>query len=500
MMSKHLNQIEVFPEPKLEFTDGQTIEHPAAGLGLFGPVETKGIQKPDRINYAVVGTLEGIERFKGFAKLLNGAVLTPEAKSPDLWPHYPGFEEVTHAEFSADPELVETLSGPDLQRAVVEMDDHKRVYGVADIYLAAIEALAEKDSRVDVVVCVVPEVVFKNCRPLSKVKEGRGNRVSAKELKMRKQGGDLFGSYNPEHYDFSLDFRRQIKARAMAYKIPIQIVRETTLRLSDENELGQRGLTFLSDRAWNLTTALLYKSGRKPWKLSGVREGVCYVGIAFKRTNDVGNTACSAAQMFLNDGDGIVFLGESGQWYSPDTKNCHLSRDAAKRLLEGVLKTYERQHGQKLKEVFLHSRSEIDYDEWSGYQAACPEGVKLVCVRVASDRGLRLYRGGDYPIMRGTFWKISEKAGFLWGTGFKPILKTYEGSDVPAPLKIEIQYGDADIRTVAKDIFGLTKLNYNTCKLGESQPVTVHFSDAVGEIIVANKGAKHFLPNFKYYV
>jgi hypothetical protein len=79
-------------------------------------------------------------------------------------------------------------------------------------------------------------------------------------------------------------------------------------------------------------------------------------------------------------------------------------------------------------------------------------------------------------------------------------LRTYDGWDVPEPLRIKIQHGEADIKQVALDIFGLTKLNYNTCKLGESQPVTIHFCYAVGEILVANKGTKHFLPNFKYYV
>ncbi len=59
---------------------------------------------------------------------------------------------------------------------------------------------------------------------------------------------------------------------------------------------------------------------------------------------------------------------------------------------------------------------------------------------------------------------------------------------------------DMHIRQVAIDILGLTKLNYNACKLGESQPVTVHFSDAVGEILVANQGTQAFLPNFKHYV
>jgi hypothetical protein len=166
-----------------------------------------------------------------------------------------------------------------------------------------------------------------------------------------------------------------------------------------------------------------------------------------------------------------------------------------------VLRTYEEQHGKKLQEVFLHCRSAIDDDEWRGYQEACPAGVKLVGIRVASDRrGLKAYRVGTRPVVRGTFWKVSDRAGYLWASGFKPFLRTYDGWDVPEPLRIEIQHGETDIRQVAMDVFGLTKLNYNACKLGESQPVTVHFSDAVGEILVANQGTKTFLPNFKYYV
>jgi hypothetical protein len=43
----------------------------------------------------------------------------------------------------------------------------------------------------------------------------------------------------------------------------------------------------------------------------------------------------------------------------------------------------------------------------------------------------------------------------------------------PTPLRIDIELGDADVEQVALDIFGLTKLNYNTCKLGNALPVTV---------------------------
>ena len=54
---------------------------------------------------------------------------------------------------------------------------------------------------------------------------------------------------------------------------------------------------------------------------------------------------------------------------------------------------------------------------------------------------------------------------------------------------------------VAKDILGLTKLNYNSCQLGEGQPITVKYSDRVGEILLANPGlpAAQWKHNFKYY-
>lgn len=41
---------------------------------------------------------------------------------------------------------------------------------------------------------------------------------------------------------------------------------------------------------------------------------------------------------------------------------------------------------------------------------------------------------------------------------------------------------------------------YKASKLGEFQPVTVRFSEEVGEILIANRkvGKRH--PNFKYYI
>ena len=287
----------------------------------------------------------------------------------------------------------------------------------------------------------------------------------------------------------------------MEYDFPLQLVRESTLKCNDDVVLGGRGLSPLSDRKWNLGTAHYYKCGGKPWRLVTARTGVCYVGIAFRRTDD-NSTACCAAQMFLSTGEGIVFLGEFGPWYSPVTKQFHLTREAAFSLLDGVLRTYREQQGKDLVEVFLHARSSISDEEFAGFREACPDHVNLVGIRVRVERrkGVQLYRPGKMPVLRGTFWKVNSSTGFLWGTGYKPELGTYDGWEIPQPLRIDIQHGEAPIERVAHDILSLTKLNYNACHLGDAEPVTIKYSNAVGEILISNPRVEARRSNFKFYI
>jgi hypothetical protein len=496
-----MSSVIVFDEPQLEFASGQMLEHPRDGLTLFGPVDSKGIEKPSHLCYGVVGTKVGVRAFREFVRAANRPIPTDNVLDEVLWPHFPGFEEAFHAVLPTEPTWVEELDEAVVVNAANNRDDHQRVFGVVSLFLSRIRAAKKSDEPFRFFIIVVPDVIYANCRVQSRFQGGYGHRLDRQEQRLRSQMMDFFESYEPKEYSYSLDFRRQIKARVMELEIPIQIIRESTLRLAvAEQRFGVRQLTPLSDRAWNLSTALYYKAGGKPWKLGAVREGVCYVGVSFKNT-ETSHNACSAAQMFLDDGDGVVFLGDEGRWYSERKGEYHLNRESARRLLSGVLSTYQALHGKKLTEVFLHCRSTINEEEFEGYQAACLEGVKLVAVRVAPERlGLRLYRAGTRPVLRGTFWQVSPKRGFLWGSGFKPRLRTYDGSEVPQPLCIDVQHGAAEVAQVGKDIFALTKLNYNCCKLGENQPVTIHFSSAVGEILVSNRTVKNHKPNFKYYI
>ncbi|MCE4554250.1 hypothetical protein [Pelomonas cellulosilytica] len=515
-------------EPLLEFGDGQTAEDPHDGLALFGPAE-KRTQMPD---YVVIGSERGLALWRSWCEALNSPASCVDVLKHRAWPPYPGYEVAFGARWRS-PIRELSVDAAELSTASRKADRHERAYAVANLYLAPLERIAKLDSRPALAVCVVPDEVYENCRPKSFVPMSkRSDADRPKEdigmvkamLKSRSIGQAGLFDFTDEAQALmsevddlqaalghSPDFRRQLKARMMAHELPVQIIKESTLAITSQVRMGEKGTNPLSDRLWNFGTAAYYKCGAKPWKTPWAREGVCYVGIAYKLTED-GRQACCAAQMFLDSGDGLVFVGEFGPWYSRERGEFHLPPEKAEALLRGVIATYQEQDGRPLKEVFIHARSGIDADEFAGFQRACPEGVSLVAIRVRMDHrgGMRLYRfddhpdvskRGQHPVQRGVFWQRSRRFGLLFTNGFKSRLGTYDGFEVPVPLTITIQHGEADLLQVARDVLGLTKLNYNACQLGEGQPITVKYSERVGEILLANPGLppNKWKPNFKYY-
>ena len=50
---------------------------------------------------------------------------------------------------------------------------------------------------------------------------------------------------------------------------------------------------------------------------------------------------------------------------------------------------------------------------------------------------------------------------------------------------MDVNRGNADLRTVMEDVMCLTKVNFNSCVFSDGLPVTLKFADAVGEILTA---------------
>jgi len=243
--------------------------------------------------------------------------------------------------------------------------------------------------------------------------------------------------------------------------------------------------------AWNLSTTAFYKAGGQSWRLDAIRPGVCYIGMVYKRLDDASKQACCGAQMFLNSGEGLVFKGIDGPWYSSESREYHLDEESAKALMTQALKDYLDRHGNKYpKEIFIHGRARFEDNEWTSGRDSFPlflkdQDTKLVGVRIKRSQGRRLFRSDRYTPLRGLVQPLSEGSGYLWTMGFVPRLQTYPGRELPNPLLVDICRGEADLRTVMADVLALTKVNFSACIYGDGMPVTLRFAGRVGGVLTA---------------
>jgi hypothetical protein len=430
-------------------------------------------------------------------------------------PPFPGFEAVFGAQWPVSPAFRIEIDAEEMKRCAHIEEAHQRIFKTVNLFAdRIIAAKREEDAKVDVWCVVIPEYIYQNCRPLSSIAsemrveaEGDMTRARAKAIATTQS---LFPAENveAEPYRYELNFHHQLKARLLLHDAPTQIVRETTIahrEFLDKWGNPTRDLDPMQSAiAWSISTTAFYKAGGRPWKLGAGRAGVCYVGLVFRRDEKHVNprTACCAAQMFLDSGDGVVFKGAVGPWYYGKRGHFHLDRKSASAVVRMCIDAYKaRSDGKPPAELFLHGRVRFDDEEWAGFQEGAGKDTKVVGVRIAEGFGLKLFRRRAHPILRGLFFQRSRYSGLLWTRGFVPRLLTYPGREVPNPLFIDVCRGDAEIDTVAADVLALTKLNYNACLFADGVPVTLKFAKAVGEILTAGPltDAPPPLP-FRYYI
>lgn len=340
--------------------------------------------------------------------------------------------------------------------------------------------------------------VYKYCRPESVVEpavrlKARVQFKNASKARSFYETRSLFSEVDEAipAYFYEEHFHNQLKARLLKDMVLTQVAKESTL--ANVGRIGEPGVAESdvrrqSEIAWNLSTGVFYKVGGRPWKVASIREGVCYVGLVFKKDETQGTqrNACCAAQMFLDSGDGVVFKGAVGPWYNEDTGDYHLTREAAKALGTLVITSYKKKFdGKAPREVFIHGKVRFEKEEWNGFEEAASEVTNIVGVRIRHEFNLKLYRQGQNPVLRGLAHIRGERSAHLWTKGWTPRIQTYPGRGVPNPLIIELNKGQASLETVLRDILTLTKLNYNTCIFGDGMPITLKFANAVGEILTA---------------
>jgi hypothetical protein len=354
-----------------------------------------------------------------------------------------------------------------------------RQHHYRDRFTAALElisdklrTLSNKDFPPDYIILALPDELLKHCETVDYTDAKEGN--------------------------IHRDFRRALKSEAMKYRLPTQILRQRT----SEAPPGSRDVDHKSRVAWNFFSSLYFKSGGIPWSPKGLETGTCYIGISFYRPlGSASNMLCtSIAQAFNEYGDGLVLRGQDFVWNAEAYgRSPHLNHEQAKALIDQVLKQYIDEVKQIPRRVVIHKSSRFWPDEEEGFRDALAGVAYNDLVAVRPNNRVRLLREGQYPPLRGTVFTVDD-IQYLYTTGFISVMKAYPHGHVPSPLQIADHIGDTSSTKILQEILLLTKMNWNTTAFADLRPITLRFSQFVGDIMREIPPNREPLPQFKFYM
>lgn len=507
----------IIAEPLLSFGGQHHHIDPKTGLGLYGPYSLVGQSRPVLSSIAVgcVGPANMVADAEQWLNACQNPLMN-NGSEPLINPYFPGFNNVHpfQCQLQFGNAWRETIKESYIDNALKETNYYERIKNVIQLYINAIEVLAGRDPKPNVIICCIPQNIIDLCtvitRQSGQVKRRRISNQEKKAIKsITKVGGFLFPEMDPtssieDEDDSHQNLRRGLKAEAMRFDIPTQLVWPRSIRIVDETpKPGVPGNQDIATRAWNLITAIYHKSGGFPWRLADVSQNTCFVGVAFFREHSSGNNhiRTAMAQAFTSAGDGYVLRGSSFAWdESSYGRSPHLDEKSAADLLRGVLELYKRQNrGSLPNRIVVHKTSRFWDDELAGFQAAC-ENVPQHDFVAFGQRGLQFYRPGDYPPLRGTYVKFSDKEMLLYTVGYVSYLRTYPGARVPQPLDIIEHHGDSPWNVVLEEILALTKMNWNTAAFSCSEPITIAFSRKVGQILAELGDRKPMRSEYRFYM
>ncbi len=477
-------------EPLLEFGDGPHVDV-RGGLAQYGPLDKGLSSAPGQIRVGVVGTTRACEGLVSWLARIGEGVAAKKSRQSGLFPAFPGFGNGTalKARLALDSRLVRTIPQKIIDEAIKANSHNNSVLDIEAPFLEELKYLKETGA-VDVVLFAVPEEAI----PLM----SRASEEAAYQ-----------GAEEPEP-KIRLDLHDSLKASAMRFRKPTQLILPTTYgeelsrKISRQLKSSRLRVQDEATRAWNLYIALYYKAGGQPWRMErdATALAACYIGVSFYRSLDGSSVKTSLAQVFNQRGEGVVVRGGAAHVDKRD-RQPHLNEEDARDLLRRALKIYRDEHHTSPARVVLHKSSRYTDEEKRGFVAAIRhfdiEYVDLVAIQRSY---LRLFRNGNYPALRGTFFHPGENEIYLYTRGSVPFYETYPGMYLPRMLRIQLLEAQSSPLALAAEILALTKMNWNDSQFDGGEPITLRGSRKVGNILkyLESESEDDLEPRYSFYM
>lgn len=498
------------PEPQLTFNGHTTCADPKTGLASFGPWSLNSPAPPTQVRVGIIGTGETISLAEAFLSACKNRVdpvpVDGEVPDPVLFPSFPGLSKQSPfgCELVILPNLQETISPKELAVALANHDFSKRVAAVAQILAGRLAVLKDKETPPEVVVCALPKEVEESCRLAqansATPQAGRMQNRILRQLRQEQRKGQMtlfdipttigLEEEDPGHRNL----HRAFKALAMGVGLKTQLVWHSTL-------IERKGLQDRATRAWNLGVGLYYKAGGIPWKTSGLRAGTCYVGIAFYQDRSLGETQMrtSMAQVFSEEGEGIVLRGEPFAWDPNVDRTPHLTKPAAESLLAQSIKLYRAHWKREPNRVVVHKSSRFWPEELQGFEQSLGQ-IQFYDFLALSHQDKRFLRLGYEPPVRGTMIELAPRNYLFYTRGYVPFMGTYPGHHIPDPLEVLEHHGTTSMSQIGAETLALSKLNWNTADFSCGDPITIAFARRIGHILSELPGEVTPQASYRFYM
>ena len=453
-----------FLEPQLIFRNIATdIEfkdyHPMRGLVNNRPfdVNLNGVIYSNEVNLSVICGSGYSSRFYDFLSKLQVKHST-ENINPDYLIDYPGFSTAFNLPINI-PSFENNEKWIDIDfKANNDLSNHENAIKLARLITSKIEQIANTQSQSTVVIFIPEE-------------------------------WQPFESYINEGESF--DLHDYIKAFSASRGISTQLIREDTL----DDELK-------CQIYWWLSLSFYVKSLRTPWILNSQEKNTAYAGIGYSisRIQDKSEIVIGCSHIYDSNGQGLKYrLSKIDNYFLDKQNNPYLSFKDAFQFGVSIRELFYQSLDKLPERVVIHKRTRFTEDEINGIKASLNKaGIKkidLIEINYEADArfvAMSVYQNNlqvdKFPISRGTCIVTNKHTALLWTHGIVPSVRqtNYKfylgGRSIPAPIKIIKHYGESDINTIATEILGLTKMNWNSLDLYSKLPSTIDSSNQIARI------------------
>lgn len=462
-------------EPELQFGIDKHVDI-RFGIMNYHPFDIAESRRPQLIKVALIGTNESIEGTVKWLERCRSEIPARNSFKPNLFPKFPGFSEQSpfRSKLVFDNALLRSIKPREFFALSQLKSLNDRITAAVDLFIEEVEFLCEKQP--DLIICAMPSELIEM--------------IALGEEQERSEDNEGTDDQDEEDDELHLVFHDLLKARAMKFAKPLQVVRPSTYdedkrRRETDRHARSRSLQDEATRAWNFLTALYYKAGGFPWRMIRKESDpdTCFVGISFYRSLDQKKLRTSMAEVFNERGYGVVVRGGNVK-ISKDDRQPHLGKTAAYALLKEALTRYRKEHHNLPARVVVHKTSVFNETELDGCEGAIADlDVDSVDLLSVAESFTRLFRTGYYPPLRGTLLNIDDSKQILYTRGSIDFYQEYPGLYVPKTLLIRRERADSTQTKLATEVLHLTKMNWNNTQFDSLTPITVKAARDVGKML-----------------